>query len=607
MKTFMQNGKHLRRLTAVLLAMMLVLTAVVPMMSSAAITPGKPTYGSASGYGTNFTLTGDQAKDVIKVAEAQVYKKGSELGYSSAWCDAFVIDCARIANVPTSVIPNTRGCKALYDAIISKGGTKVTDPQAGDVVLYYCSTCKNYPHIGFYAGSGYTCEGNVGGSVSNSNRKSVYYVDGSGHSSASIVKSLYVRPAYTSSTKITINYNANGGSGTMASASVLHGATYTLSKNTFTRTGYTFTGWHAKRSDGKWYSPGNGWVTDSEIAANGYTKKLYEDAWAGTLNTSWTNGTTGNVSFTFYAQWKQATYNVHLWDNHSGKNYLRNTDFKTLDTAFYQSRDTAVYTLSVDSGRTADYGSLKIVGAAAGAPNSDMLWRAAINGNVANDGFVTGENKIMTLSFWAKSSVAGAKFYTRFGYQSTTDMASVTLTTDWTFYTITLIKDETCGHDFHPYFDKAGTFWISELQLEDGNVATEFVPEAGSYEMISVTAGQTYSNLPTPERDGYTFKGWYTAAKGGTKIDTDTAVMNGRLQLYAQWEANEPVGTPGDVNDDGAVDAGDAVLISRYDAGLVNLTDAQLAVGDVNDDGAVDAGDAVVISRYDAGLISTIG
>ena len=60
------------------------------------------------------------------------------------------------------------------------------------------------------------------------------------------------------------------------------------------------------------------------------------------------------------------------------------------------------------------------------------------------------------------------------------------------------------------------------------------------------------------------------------------------------------------MNGDGAVDAGDAVLISRYDAGFITLTAEQLEAGDVNGDGAVDAGDAVVISRYDAGFISSL-
>ena len=62
----------------------------------------------------------------------------------------------------------------------------------------------------------------------------------------------------------------------------------------------------------------------------------------------------------------------------------------------------------------------------------------------------------------------------------------------------------------------------------------------------------------------------------------------------------------GDVNDDGEIDAADAGLISRYDAGFITLTSNQLKTGDVNKDGVVDAADAGLISRYDAGFISTL-
>lgn len=62
----------------------------------------------------------------------------------------------------------------------------------------------------------------------------------------------------------------------------------------------------------------------------------------------------------------------------------------------------------------------------------------------------------------------------------------------------------------------------------------------------------------------------------------------------------------GDVNGDGIVDAADAVMVQRYDAGLITLQDAQLIAADVTGDGTVDAADAVKIQRYDAGLISSI-
>ncbi|MBQ6844949.1 MAG: leucine-rich repeat protein, partial [Agathobacter sp.] len=50
-----------------------------------------------------------------------------------------------------------------------------------------------------------------------------------------------------------------------------------------------------------------------------------------------------------------------------------------------------------------------------------------------------------------------------------------------------------------------------------------------------VEENQTIGTLPTVERAGYTFKGWYTSATGGTKIDENT-VITADTTFYAQWE-----------------------------------------------------------------------
>ena len=59
----------------------------------------------------------------------------------------------------------------------------------------------------------------------------------------------------------------------------------------------------------------------------------------------------------------------------------------------------------------------------------------------------------------------------------------------------------------------------------------------------------------------------------------------------------------GDVNGDGTTDIADALLISRYDAGLITMTSEQIRVADINEDGSADIADALMIARYDAGLI----
>ncbi len=48
----------------------------------------------------------------------------------------------------------------------------------------------------------------------------------------------------------------------------------------------------------------------------------------------------------------------------------------------------------------------------------------------------------------------------------------------------------------------------------------------------------TYGTLPTPEKQYFAFKGWYTAAEGGTLITADTKVNTDKDHtLYAHWEA----------------------------------------------------------------------
>ncbi len=61
--------------------------------------------------------------------------------------------------------------------------------------------------------------------------------------------------------------------------------------------------------------------------------------------------------------------------------------------------------------------------------------------------------------------------------------------------------------------------------------------------------------------------------------------------------------TLGDVNEDGSINYLDAMMVLRYDAALITLTDEQLLAGDVNGDGDVNSLDAIKILRYDAGLI----
>lgn len=84
-------------------------------------------------------------------------------------------------------------------------------------------------------------------------------------------------------TEVTVTFDANGGEGTMSSQVMPYNETTTLNANTFTRTGYTFTGWNSL-ADGS----GTSYADEAEV-------KLTRD-------------------ITLYAQWK-GLYAIRFFDN----------------------------------------------------------------------------------------------------------------------------------------------------------------------------------------------------------------------------------------------------------------------------------------------------
>jgi len=56
----------------------------------------------------------------------------------------------------------------------------------------------------------------------------------------------------------------------------------------------------------------------------------------------------------------------------------------------------------------------------------------------------------------------------------------------------------------------------------------------------TVILNNTYGDLPTPTRTGYTFNGWYTAASGGDPVTASTKVTTAADHtIHAQWTANK--------------------------------------------------------------------
>lgn len=72
-----------------------------------------------------------------------------------------------------------------------------------------------------------------------------------------------------------------------------------------------------------------------------------------------------------------------------------------------------------------------------------------------------------------------------------------------------------------------------------------FYPNGGSLNdntVLCYRLGEAYGKLPTASRSGKYFRGWYTAASGGTHL-CNTDVVSGNQTVYAHW-SDSPVDAP---------------------------------------------------------------
>lgn len=129
--------------------------------------------------------------------------------------------------------------------------------------------------------------------------------------------------------------------------------------------------------------------------------------------------------------------------------------------------------------------------------------------------------------------------------------------------TLSATKPTRAGHTFLGWNTKAdgsGTSYAAGgsytanaaatlyAQWQANAYAVAFDAQGGSVTPASksVTYGQPYGALPVPERPGYRFDGWFTAAAGGTQVTAETVVTVTAAQtLYAHWTVQSIVHVKG--------------------------------------------------------------
>lgn len=239
-----------------------------------------------------------------------------------------------------------------------------------------------------------------------------------------------------------------------------------------------------------------------------------------------------------YVPTERSEYTAELYLNYSGKNYMPAISDASISDGTLGSRDTTVSVISADSTvkhTSASPVSLKIVNTSAGSSGKDLVINTYASARASS--FAYCEDQTMVLSFWAKASSNSAKMYFRWGYES--GYRSISLTNEWKYYTVEMDRTTSYNNAIHPYVNKAGTVWLSEVQLEEGTSATEFAEESGGkLGTLTVKNGGKYTDLPTPTRSGYVFEGWFTKPVGGEQVTSTQTALKGNVKLFAHWAAN---------------------------------------------------------------------
>lgn len=384
--------------------------------------------------------------------------------------------------------------------------------------------------------------------------------------------------------KYTIKYNGNGNTstGTMKSMSCSYGKTYTLTENTYKKSGYKFKGWNTK-ADGSGTN--------------------YQDAASIKNLTSKSGGTV-----TLYAQWSKVkytiTYNLNDGTNASSNPsaYYVNTADITLQAAtrkgytFNGWYSDSAYTKKVTTIKKGSTGNKTLY-----AKWTTNKYTIKFNGNGNTN---TGTKMSNISAKYGKSVTLSSNAYKKSGYRfkgwntkadgsgtSYQDGASVrnltsksggtvTLYAQWskvkytitynlnggknnsnnpssyyiTTSTITLQSPTRSGYSFGGWYSDSG-FTKKVTTIDKGSTGNKTLYAKWSKKKYTITyklnGGTANSANPTsyyvttdtitlqnPTRKGYTFKGWYSDSSYTKKVITINKGSTGNKTLYARWSVS---------------------------------------------------------------------
>ncbi len=296
----------------------------------------------------------------------------------------------------------------------------------------------------------------------------------------------------------TVNFNVNGGEGTIASQTKVHGTTLTLTSVTPEKTGHTFVEWNTK-SDGS----GKGFASGGNYNNEGNT--------------------------TLYAIWEITKYKV-TYDANGGENAPAASVFE------YDSSTVISSTVPTRTG-------FNFLGWFTNADGTGTQYTAGTT-------YAKNEN-LKLYAAWERE-----KYPVTFNANGGKGAPE----TQYKEYEVALAISDTvpakAGYDFTGWNTLANgtgkTYQPGETYTENKALSLCAQWAAATYTVTfnsngsaaaDTTArfkyGTVYSSLPVISRRGYTFLGWYTSPKSGTKINEGgTVSITADSVFYAHWSAN---------------------------------------------------------------------
>src|SRR5574344_2023039 len=304
-----------------------------------------------------------------------------------------------------------------------------------------------------------------------------------------------------------------------------------LTQNSFTRTGYTFSGWATTATGTKAYDDKASYIA------------------------------TGDV--TLYAVWKANQYAVTL------NNQSATTAGTTSVTATYDAAMPTPLTLPTKTGYT--FG-----GYYSGTNGSGTLYynadgTSATTWNIAAATTLYAMWTIIpyTITYTLDGGTNASGNPTTYNVESNTITLSAPTKTGYTFTgwtttgittpttSVTIAKGSTGDRTYTANWT-INTYTVTFNANGGSDVASQKV----NYEGKATTPA-------APTRTGYTFSGWYSDNALTNTIDFATYTVTGDVTLYAKWTANQYTVT---LDDQSATTAGQGSVNATYDAAMTKLS-----------------------------------